>query len=119
MARRRRIPDATSAGRSDLCEWRPGEAPKNRHERRRRTAKRFRDALVAWCKEQGIELAVKNDGHHWHMKKDGKVLAEWWPSSAKLVLRQRWREGIHTHDAKQVREILEQLLEKEKGEPKA
>lgn len=32
----------------------------------------------------------------------GTKIAEWWPSSAKLVLNKDWDNGIHTHDVDQL-----------------
>jgi len=41
------------------------------------------------------------------MRKD-PFLAEWWPSSAKLVLNKKWEEGIHCHDYKQALMVIEE-----------
>jgi hypothetical protein len=38
----------------------------------------------------------------------GPFLAEWWPSSAKLVLDKKWGEGIHCHDYKQALTVIEE-----------
>jgi hypothetical protein len=49
---------------------------------------------------------IKNEGHHWIFQRD-KLRAEWWPSSAKLVFDKNWNRGVHTHDYKQVLQLIE------------
>jgi hypothetical protein len=46
----------------------------------------------AWAEQHGCSLRVLNNGHHWLIEKPGFV-AEWWPSSAKLVLLVRHLSG--------------------------
>ena len=95
-----RYADADNAGRSARAPFRPGEQPASRHARRKAVAQRDHDALDAWCDEHGAILRVNNDGHHWII--DGIIHAEWWPSSAKLVIERQWQHGIHCHDVFQV-----------------
>jgi hypothetical protein len=57
--------------------------------------------LSVWCKNNGLTLHVTNRGHHWQVRRDG-FKADWWPSSAKLVIQGRWQQGIHAHDYQQV-----------------
>jgi hypothetical protein len=67
-----------------------------------------------WCEKRGLTLRITNGGHHWQIT-DGRFLAEWWPSSAKLVTGKCWQDGIHCHDYKQVLKVIEDLLEKERA----
>lgn len=53
----------------------------------------------------GFQLAVHNDGHHWLLR-NGGFTAEWWPSSAKLVLNRDYGRNIHAHDWLQVLSAL-------------
>ena len=106
MARRRSKPDRGSAGRSAIVAYRQGEKAIDRHFRRRDTNLKFRARLHAWCERNGFTLRITNEGHHWQMTKDG-FLAEWWPSSAKLVIDKRWDAGIHCHDYQQAEAIIE------------
>ena len=61
--------------------------------------------MTVWCSRYEIELTVTNDGHHWKFEREGK-LAEWWPSSAKLVFDKHWKRGIHCHDIEQLKNAL-------------
>lgn len=83
MARRTRYSDTRSAGRSDLAPFRAGESYSHRHADRLATALSSREVLEQWCKARGFTLKISNEGHHWKLV--GPFLAEWWPSSAKLV----------------------------------
>ena len=51
-------------------------------------------------------MRITNEGHHWQIT-GGSLLAEWWPSSAKLVIGKKWHDGIHCHDYKQALKIIE------------
>jgi hypothetical protein len=64
-----------------------------------------------WCAQHGLTLRVSNEGHHWQIT-DGVFLAEWWPSSAKLVIGKRWHSGIHCHDHKQALGVIENAYKK-------
>ena len=59
-----------------------------------------------WCGQRGLTLRITNEGHHWQIA-DGGFLAEWWPSSAKLVIGKKWHDGIHCHDYKQALKVIE------------
>lgn len=97
--------DARSAGRSKLVPYIPDEDPKARHARRHAAAADARERLEAFCSERGIEIAIKNDGHHWRFVK-GQRSADWWPSSAKMVFDQKWERGVHVHGFAQVERLL-------------
>ena len=112
MARRQRNrkPDAQQAneiaGKSEISKYPHGLGWKARHSQRLSLAhKHYADAAV-WCEENGWSLRISNEGHHWMFTKNG-VLAEWWPSSAKLVRDKVWSKGIHTHGWDQVAKILD------------
>jgi len=105
LARRERIPDHTSVGRSSVVPYKPGEGPSERHYRRLSTNSRFEPIVRKWCERHGFELRITNNDHHWQIRK-GSFLAEWWPSSAKLVLNKNWEEGVHCHDYKQALRVI-------------
>lgn len=94
--RRYRYRDKSKVG-SRLIKWLPGESASERHKRRLSLALDCRSNCEVFCGAHGIELEIKNDGHHWIFR-TSRGVAEWWPSSAKLVLNKRWRNGIHVHD---------------------
>lgn len=97
--------DQRSVGRSKLVPFVPGEDAGSRHQRRLVLNLKAKGELEAWCRERGVQFKVGNDGHHWRFKR-GELVAEWWPSSAKLVLQQRYEQGVHVHDHEQARKLL-------------
>jgi hypothetical protein len=97
MARNSRIPDKHSAGRSTIVPFKREEDPMRRHTRRLDTNLCYQPHVREWCGKNAYTLLITNDGHHWQFKK-GDFLAEWWPSSAKLVINKQWHSGIHCHD---------------------
>lgn len=100
--------DTQSGGKSRLVKYNPIEGYKKRHARRKQIANDTENKLRSWCVGNGWGFAVENKGHHFIMQK-GSVLAEWWPSSAKLVFNKKWRRGIHCHD---YQVVIEQLSER-------
>lgn len=98
--------DTRSLGKSDIVPFIPDEGPKERHTRRLTTNLAARQGLITWCAEKSVALSINNEGHHWKLSKD-KVVAEWWPSSAKLVINNKYDRGIHAHDWLQVVAYLE------------
>jgi len=109
MTRKARKPDVRNAGRSKLVPFIPGERPTQRHRRRLETNLAATPELARWTAEKGLTLRICNQGHHWIFERPG-FFAEWWPSSAKLVLFHKYDAGIHTHDHAQVmREIGRRL----------
>jgi len=115
MARYR---DVTQAGRSRLVPYRRGEDARDRHRRRAQRNRAARGRMVSWCDAIGVRLTVHNRGHHWRfVLPDGRAI-DWWPSSAKLIIDQQWRKGIHVHDYQQVKRIIAGLVKGE-GDPDA
>jgi len=90
------VPSDTKKGRGS---W------KKRHSKRLSIALSIRDDAEEWIQSHGWELSINNAGHHWVIKAD-LFIAEWWPSSAKLVFNKNFKHGIHTHDWSQVRAML-------------
>lgn len=95
--KRKKYPDTRSLGNSKIAPFIPMEGASQRHERRLIVNLDARAEVKKWCEANGWQLTIKNDGHHWQMKKDN-VLVEWWPSSAKLVKDKQWAKGVHCHD---------------------
>lgn len=110
MARRRRYGDRRSAGSSQQIPYVPGEGYRDRHSRRLVANSQQADAMQEWCAERGIKLTITNGTHHWTFRGPRRGLVEWWPSSGKLVINKRWRDGTHVHDWTQVQRILEREL---------
>lgn len=114
--KRNRIRDARKAEIApQVVQFDPTEHYADRHRRRLSTNLEFEPAVREWCEKHGVDLRVTNEGHHWQFRA-GKMIAEWWPSSAKLVLNKHWRRGIHVHDIYQLFHTLErEWLPKERG----
>lgn len=104
--------DVRSMGRSKIVPFVEGEHAKDRHERRLRVnLETGRVEVEEWCKPLGVTLEIKNGGHHWIFRRDNWI-AEWWPSSAKLVVGRSYGRGIHAHDWQQVTRLLSARLRK-------
>jgi len=106
MARRSRYDDVSSLGRSDVVPYRRWEDPAGRHARRLYTNLKYQADVRVWAQRLGIDLKISNEGHHWRLV-FGTRVAEWWPSSAKLVLDRNYDSGVHVHDFQQVVGYLE------------
>jgi hypothetical protein len=80
-----------------------GEDPKDRHFRRftSNNDPNYVQKISEFCTQHGVIFKINNNGHHWHFEKQSKFV-DWWPSTAKLVLNQNWKRGIHVHDYGQV-----------------
>lgn len=106
---RQRYSDSRSAGRSESVPYIPGEPKGDRHERRLRAGLDVEQELSAWCRERGVALEIKNEGHHWRFT-HGKKALDWWPSSAKMVFGGQWKRGLHVHDAGQARKQVKRFF---------
>ena len=104
--RKRSIPDSKSVGRSRIVPYLPNEDFRTRHRRRLTTNLEQEADVRRWCAQRGLKLGITNDGHHWQIT-DGLFLAEWWRSTAKLVIGTRWHTGIHCHDYSQVLKVIQ------------
>jgi len=102
--------DKYRAGRSKIVPYLPGESPSQRHERRKVSAEKNEQWLREVLCELGVTLTVHNEGHHWKMVSESMV-AEWWPSSAKLVFNKKYHLGNHCHDHEQVAAKIAWYLE--------
>lgn len=100
---KRRWHDKFTLGRPALAKYHPN--PLQRHENRLLTANATQRAAQAFCISRKVKLKVANHGEHWKFAKNGTV-AELWPSTAKLVLQQFWRQSIHCHDWFQLESVL-------------
>lgn len=92
--------DRKSLGNSAIAPFREGEAPLDRHARRKEANRPAIAIVGSWAASRGIRFAVTNGQHHWQFR-FGKRKADWWPSSAKLVFNQNFASGIHCHDWRQ------------------
>lgn len=101
------LPDRSTLGPSRDVPFDPNEHYKDRHDRRKAIALANEiEAGIAFAMTGGW-LRVTNDGHHWSIYFADKMLAEWWPSSAKLVIDKQWGKSIHAHDWKQVLSFIQ------------
>ena len=95
--------------KSTVSPYKQGEPAKKRHARRLQQNKERLDIVLKWCDANGVSLEIKNDWHHWQFIVSGKTF-DWWPSTAKLVIDQNYKRGIHVHDYTQVMKIIEKEL---------
>lgn len=112
---RKRFHDRTTAGRSASVPYIPGEEPGARHARRHGEAQANEERARVFCRQVGLSLSVCNHGHHWIFslsEPHRMFVAEWWPSSAKLVVQKKWEKGIHVHDVDQVIGVLGPIFQK-------
>ncbi len=94
-------------GRSSLVPYHKNENPKDRHYRRLRTNLNWKDDLLHWARANSFRIDINNEGHHWILVKP-EIGAERRPSSAKLVINQKWDKGIHCHDYRTLIAFLEE-----------
>ncbi len=97
--------DKFNAGESGVCPKDKAEHPKARHERRLDTNLACRQKLQHFCMTNGFRFNIKNEGHHWQIWL-GDWQFDWWPSTAKLIINQQWKKGMHAHDYQQITHIL-------------
>jgi len=114
MARKKSIPDRVRAGRSRIVPFRQGEHFKERHARRLDANLEQAAKVRQWCHQRGLTLRITNGGHHWQIP-NGNFLAEWCPSSARLVIGKSWLHGIHCHDYKQTLDVIEDFYRKQRS----
>jgi hypothetical protein len=93
--------------KSDLAYIR-GESAAARHKRRLMTNRDNLNRLRAYCGSKGFAFTLIQDGLHWRIEKHG-VEIDWFPSTAKFIVNQNWKHGIHVHDISQVICYLEFL----------
>ncbi len=102
-------PDAHRASIKPTCKYILGEDYSERHARRLSENLSSIGNFSKWASSNGFNLCIMNDGHHWKIEGKG-LLAEWWPSSAKLVINKKWAWGIHCHDVGQLIAEIEKVL---------
>lgn len=83
-----------------------GEGWKERHWRRLQKNKEHLDKFRQWCLEFGCDFRYLNNGEHWKVK-HGTTCFDWWPRSAKLIVNQQWKRGVHVHDYMQLIKFIE------------
>jgi hypothetical protein len=110
--------DVRTAGRSRLVPFNPNEGHAERHQRRLAENQKGKDYVEAFCGRSSLKLVITNNWNHWSVypkaaKPGDPQWAEWWPSSAKLVFRKQWKQGIHVHDYLQFVAELQKRLEVE------
>ena len=96
----------TPRTKATLIKRKRGEGWKARHRRRFAIAQDSSAIAMRWAEEHGWEFSVKNNGHHFIFHRPGdnprEHFAQWWPQTAKLVIKHEWKRGIHCHDIHQV-----------------
>ena len=102
--------DSRNASTPAKCRYRHNESGADRHARRLRYAVELIPKVVKWTIKVGINLTIRNNNNHWTWETmDGKNRADWWPSSAKLVVNRDFTNTIHAHDPGQVARELVKL----------
>ncbi|MEM7048959.1 MAG: hypothetical protein AAF604_04830 [Acidobacteriota bacterium] len=89
-------------GRSSSVPYIEGEAAQDRHVRREAAAADREAELSAWCQGAGLDLRVTGEGSHWRILRSKEVIAQWWPSSGRLVRGECYRSAWKAHDITQV-----------------
>lgn len=86
------------------CKYKRGEHWKDRHRRRERTANKSEADLREWCDKNGISLKITNGRKHWHIREAGAPypIIQWWPATAKMVIRYHYDQALHVHDITQL-----------------
>lgn len=108
--KRRRFKDKYKVGPSTSVPFVENESWQDRHARRKNEALTHEEEVRSWCNNHHWRFRISNAGHHWIFTTHQSKLIEWWPSSGKLAVGQRYKEGIHTHDVMQLLELLEATL---------
>lgn len=90
----------------------PDEYKRQRRERRMERTSGLESEVRAWAERHGCSLRVSNDGHHWLFQTPG-FMAEWWPSSARLVVNRDYASHIHATHWAEVVAVLQQHLAQE------
>jgi hypothetical protein len=110
--RRKRHRDIVSIGSSKLTSHLVNEQFRQRHSGRLGIAHDNREWLAASVSALGLVLI--NNEQHWRVyfneARDHSPLVEWWPSTAKCVIFQRWGRGIHVHDVEQLLTVIQKLV---------
>jgi hypothetical protein len=91
---------------AEIIQYKGGEGWKKRHKRRLDANKEYLDKFRNWCEKKGFTFNIFNNNEHWQVKSATKVF-DWWPRSAKLIINQQWKKGIHVHDYTQLIECIE------------
>jgi hypothetical protein len=68
--------------------------------------------LREWCEDNGLTLSVKNNHEHWIFKRED-FLAEWWPSTSRLVFNKSWKRYSTVFDSRGVRNFILKRMSKE------
>lgn len=89
---------------SKLCHFKRHESAGARHQRRFDTANSASSLsqLRGFCEQRGFKLRVLNRGEHFIIQAGRDQVAQWWPRTAKLIIRHQWQAGIHCHDVRQL-----------------
>lgn len=45
--------------------------------------------MKAFCEARDLELSIRNENQHWIVSRN-KFVAEWWPSTGRVVINKRW-----------------------------
>jgi len=63
-----------------------------------------------WAERHGFTLRITNEGQHWSFYKEGKQLFQWWPSSGRLVIDQKWTNALFARSANELFAEIEKRL---------
>ncbi len=92
---------------SSLELWDAAKHHVPRHGRVRADALDLFRATVRWGSDHGIMVEVSTLGHHWKFHTTNmRHVAEWWPSSGKLVVEAKYKKALYAPDIASVRDEL-------------
>lgn len=105
-------------GKPVIVKRRRGEPPLERHRRRKKENLKVAEVAREWAEKNGLSLSITNQGHHWSFYEFDAIegdpqLFEWWPSSAKMVVKKNYKQGVHVHDIYQLIATAQKRLARE------
>jgi len=104
VSKKRYADERNASVPSQLCKYKRFEAARSRHQRRFETAHSpaCLSQLRGFCEQRGFQLRILNKGEHFIIQAGRDQVAQWWPRTAKLIIRHQWQAGIHCHDVRQL-----------------
>lgn len=66
-----------------------------------------------WCIDNGWHLKIHNNGVHWNLSKQEKII-DWWPSTSKYVRNKKFNQGAICYDYEQLIQFLEKEFDERK-----
>lgn len=104
---------------SELELWNPEKHHVPRHGRTRAEALDDLRSTRRWGADHAIEVEVSHLGHHWKFHTTNmRHVAEWWPSSGRLVIEAKYKKSLYAPSLCDVLSELEKRWLKKVGTKK-